>query len=272
MWHVRKNNCHDLRFTFNQRSWNCEQSTRLLRHGLARKTDDCTTLSNIGIPSPKSWSVKNLAAAGSARQRQQPTCGGKVRQSARSQELPVLAAGGKRFASWGIRTGPCPGRHWRIRRRIIAAARLEPNQHLHPPLSTSPTWNALPSKDRGRWGRLYLSLCKYHQIFFAFVQISPNIICLCANITIDSLNAITSFLKLEPFQHPQKTIAVSFVQKKARQYLPWQCRNFEVWSFKGIRFCGILTAFKIRSYWVAPGSFNFRWFSYVHGTESSLTD
>ena len=49
-----------------------------------------------------------------------------------------------------------------------------------------------------------------------FVQISPNILCLCANIPEDSLNAITSYLKLEPFQHPQKTVAASFVQKKAR--------------------------------------------------------
>ena len=49
-----------------------------------------------------------------------------------------------------------------------------------------------------------------------FVQISPNILCLCANIPEDSLNAITSYLKLEPFQHPQKNSSSQFCAKESQ--------------------------------------------------------
>ena len=172
---------------------------------MARKTDDCHTLSNIGIPSPKSWSVKNLAAAGSARQRQQPTCGGKVRQSARSQELPVLAAGGNVLRPEGSELGRARGGTDGLDGELLQLLAWNPTNTsipLYPPLQPEMLYRART----GEVGKAVL----------IFVQISPNILCLCANITEDSLNAITSYLKLEPFQHPQKTIAASFVQKKAR--------------------------------------------------------
>ena len=51
---------------------------------------------------------------------------------------------------------------------------------------------------------------------FIFVKISPNILCLCANIPEDSLNAITSYLKLEPFQHPQKNSSSQFCAKESQ--------------------------------------------------------
>ena len=180
MWHVRKNNCHDLRFTFNQRSWNCEQSTRLLRHGLARKTDDCYTLSNIGIPSPKSWSVKNLAAAGSARQRQQPTCGGKVRQVGKK---PRVAGFSSVLRPEGSELGRARGGTDGLDGELLQLPAWKPTNTsipLYPPLQPE-----MPCRARiggGGEGCTYLCanitkyslpLCKYHQILFVFVQISP---------------------------------------------------------------------------------------------------
>ena len=150
--------------------------------------------------------MKNLAAAGSARQRQQPTCGGKVWQSARSQELPVLAArGGDVLRPEGSELGRARGGTDGLDGELLLLPARNPTNTsipLYPPLQPEMLYRART----GEVGKAVL----------IFVQISPNILCLCANITQDSLNAITSYLKLEPFQHPQKTVAASFVQKKAR--------------------------------------------------------
>ena len=169
---------------------------------MARKTDDCHTLSNIGIPSPKSWSVKNLAAAGSARQRQQPTCGGKVRQVGKK---PRVAGFSSVLRPEGSELSRARGGTDGLDGELLQLPAWNPTNTsipLYPPLQPEMLYRART----GEVGKAVL----------IFVQISPNILCLCANIPEDSLNAITSYLKLEPFQHPQKTVAASFVQKKAR--------------------------------------------------------